>query len=123
MRYGPILALLFAIFASAFPAVNTQAQTVQTAQADQIDGNYTLTGTNPNGTRYRGTVVIHGDGTNYRFIWLISNGDTFTGTGILNGNTIVVDWGQKDPVIYTVGNGVLYGTWAAGRGTETLTRR
>jgi len=118
MRYAATLALIFAILASTFPAASAATRT---AQAVRIDGNYAVTGVNPNGTTYRGTVVIQGDGTNYRFNWLISSGDTFTGTGILNGDTIVVDWGQRYPVIYRVGtDGVLHGTWDDGRATETL---
>jgi hypothetical protein len=117
MRYGPTVALIFVIFAAALPAASP-------AQAARIDGNYAVHGTNADGTTYRGRVVIQGDGKNYHFDWLIANGDTFTGTGRLNGNTIVVDWGQRYPVIYRVGaDGVLHGTWDNGRATETLIPR
>jgi hypothetical protein len=44
------------------------------------------------------------------------------GTGRLAGKTLVVNWGEKDPVIYTVGDGVvLDGVWCDGAATETLT--
>lgn len=70
---------------------------------------------------YRASVTIRRDGDHYRFVWLIASGDTYQGTGVLNGRTIVVDCGQKYPVIYNVGvNGVLTGTWNNGTATETL---
>lgn len=86
-----------------------------------ISGTYAAHGTNPNGTTYRGSVTVRRDGDHYRFVWLIASGDTYQGTGVLNGRTITVDWGQKYPVIYNVGpNGVLTGTWNNGTATETL---
>ena len=123
MRYGPILALILAIFAAAafaLPAANAE---IRTAQSRRLDGTYICSGTNPNGTGYRGTVVIRGNGgDNYRFTWLIAGSQTLSGVGTLNGNSIVVDWGQAYPVIYRVGaDGVLRGTWDNGRATETLT--
>jgi hypothetical protein len=108
---------------STSPAPSQQAASpqVQAAQAVDISGKYSVRGTNPDGTTYHGTLTIRRDGNRYRFDWVISNGDTFRGTGTLNGNTIVVDWGQKYPVIYKVGpNGVLTGTWSNGFATETL---
>jgi hypothetical protein len=86
-----------------------------------ISGTYAARGTNPNGTSYRGSVTVRRDGDHYRFVWLIAGGDTYQGTGVLNGRTITVDWGQKYPVIYNVGpNGVLTGTWNNGTATESL---
>jgi TIR domain len=89
--------------------------------APDITGTYAVHGTNPNGTSYRGSVTVRRDGDHYRFVWLIASGDTYQGTGVLNGRTITVDWGQRYPVIYNVGpNGVLTGTWNNGTATETL---
>ena len=86
-----------------------------------ISGKYSVVGTNPNGTTYRGSLTIRRDGNRYRFDWLIANVATYSGTGMLNGGSIVVDWGQQYPVIYQVGpNGVLTGTWNNGTATETL---
>jgi hypothetical protein len=51
----------------------------------------------------------------------IAIGGRRIGCRILNGRTVVVDWGQRYPVIYNVGpNGVLTGTWNNGTATETL---
>jgi hypothetical protein len=88
----------------------------------KIDGAYTVHGNNADGSTYSGTAVIKLEGDCYRFRWLIANGDTFEGVGARHGNIITVEWGQKSPVIYEIGNDdVLYGKWDNGRGTETLT--
>jgi TIR domain len=86
-----------------------------------ISGKYSVRGTNTNGTTYRGIVTIQRDGNRYRFDWLIANVAAYSGIGMLNGGSIVVDWGQKYPVIYQIGpDGVLTGTWNNGTATETL---
>ena len=104
---------------STSPAPNQQAAS-PVAPVD-ISGKYSIHGTNPNGTIYQGFVTIRRDGDRYRFDWVISTGDTYRGTGIVNGRSIVVDWGHQYPVIYQVGpNGVLTGTWNGGTATETL---
>jgi hypothetical protein len=87
-------------------------------------GTYNAVGTNPNGSKYRATVVLRQDGNIWRASWLISNGDTFKGEGRIKDGRLVIDWGQKYPVIYESGqDGVLYGTWDNGRGSEILTRK
>lgn len=91
------------------------------ALASDIGGTYSAHGTNPNGSTYTGTVVVRPDGRRYHFSWLISNGDTYKGTGTRKDATIVVDWGAKHPVIYKIGaDGVLHGKWDDGRASETL---
>ncbi|TGJ99729.1 fibronectin-binding protein [Leptospira semungkisensis] len=93
------------------------------AQDLNIYGTYKVTGTNPDGSRYKGSVAVtlNDDGT-YNFEWSVGN--TFSGTGSLNGNTLTVDWGDTYPVIYTVKNGGtrLEGTWGNGSGTEILSK-
>jgi hypothetical protein len=90
--------------------------------AGEISGTYSVEGVNPDGSAYSGTVVIKAEGSNYQFTWQIA-GETFKGVGSTSGDTIVVKWGQKDPVIYNFGShGVLNGKWDEGRATETLTR-
>jgi hypothetical protein len=84
-------------------------------------GNYRVQGTNPNGSAYQGTLTIERSGPLYLVRWTIGK-DTFAGQGTLSGSTLTVDWGQPDPVIYQVMNdGTLEGTWAKGRGKESLT--
>ena len=116
MRHWSAVALVFMLFASVLsPAM---------AQAQDISGEYAVDGTNPNGTTYTGTVTISRQGDNrYRFEWVIANGDRYSGSGTLRGRTISVNWGQRYPVIYQVGDdGILGGTWANGTATETLTQ-
>ncbi|MBO6891766.1 MAG: hypothetical protein JJ866_07490 [Roseibium sp.] len=90
------------------------------AFAPQIEGVYSVQGLNPNGTRYQGRVNIAvKDGTAF-FKWDIA-GQTFHGQGPLNGTRLVIDWGEEHPVIYQINqDGTLFGTWAAGRASETL---
>lgn len=91
--------------------------------ARDISGMYNVSGRNPNGSRYVGTVVISQvSGNTYSFTWKIGQ-QTFEGQGELRGDTISVDWGQTDPVIYKVRpDGTLMGLWARGTASETLTK-
>jgi hypothetical protein len=93
--------------------------------ANGVGGTYHVEGKNPGGGRYEGTCVISGDPTTgYTFHWTIG-GAQYTGTGTLDGDTLTVDWGQPDPVIYKVSadGAELKGKWGPkGRGRETLTR-
>jgi hypothetical protein len=83
-------------------------------------GNYRVQGTNPDGSPYRGTLTLERSGPLYLVRWKIGK-DTYEGQGTLNGNTLTVDWGQPDPVIYQVMNdGTLEGTWARGKAKESL---
>jgi hypothetical protein len=54
------------------------------------------------------------------FKWWIAR-QTFTGSGQFAGRMLVVNWGQKSPVVYTIDpNGSLDGEWADGTATEKL---
>ena len=97
------------------------ASPVSAQDGSRPNGTYSVHGSNIDGSKYTGTVVIKPEGKRFRFSWLIANGDTFHGVGSRHGNKIVVDWGQKYPVIYDVADdGVLYGKWDNGKGSETL---
>jgi TIR domain-containing protein len=121
----PVTATLGAPTSSGTPAPSTSPAPNQKAASSvapvDISGKYSVVGTNPNGSTYHGSVTIHREGDRYRFDWLIANVGVYSGTGMLNGGSIVVDWGQQYPVIYQVGpNGVLTDTWNNGTATETL---
>lgn len=105
------------------PAVLLFAAFPVFAAGKDISGMYNVSGRNPDGSRYAGTVVISQvSGNTYSFTWKIGS-QTFEGQGDLNGDTISVDWGQADPVIYKVRpDGTLMGLWARGRASETLTK-
>lgn len=120
MKCGNFLSSLAAIvlISLAFP-------TLAPAETNAgVNGTYNVRGTNSNGSTYSGTAEVVAQGTSVRMSWVIANGDKFKGTGKIEGNRLVVDWGQKYPVIYEVGRGgVLNGKWDNGRGSETLTPR
>jgi hypothetical protein len=86
------------------------------------EGSYNVAGRNPNGSRYAGRAHIsrHGDGR-YHLNWQVGS-TSYSGTGTLDGNVLVVDWGSSTPVIYSLGaDGSLRGLWDAGRAEEVLT--
>jgi hypothetical protein len=144
-RMRDLVSMVFAVavWLSAFthPAA-ANGPTFKTAQSGPvIGGTYNVHGTNANGTRYIGTVVIKTEGSIYRFSWLISNGlpaplsrapdrsfaaaltREFSGSGRFKNNKIVVNCGYKYPIIYEIGaEGNLNGTWDNGRASETLLR-
>jgi hypothetical protein len=106
------------------------------AWTPNIDGNYVCNGTNPGntGSGYTGTVSISRAGSTYLMRWHIGR-DTFTGLGILKGDTLSVSWysaGKTGVVVYQVlqegdSDVSLKGVWASlggnGQlGTETLVR-
>lgn len=91
-----------------------------------IGGTYTAQGTSPDGSKYEGTVVISGDQqSGFQFNWTIG-ADTYAGTGKLDGNTLTVEWGAPEPVVYKVSDGgnKLNGRWGKkGKGREKLVRQ
>lgn len=91
--------------------------------APRIEGRYRVEGISPDGGRYLGTAVIERTGNHYRVSWNLAN-QMFSGTGTLSGNAFAVTWtgtSAGGTVTYTLyPNGALHGTWAGGRGRETL---
>ncbi|MCC7049135.1 MAG: caspase family protein [Alphaproteobacteria bacterium] len=85
-----------------------------------IEGVYKVSGTAGSAT-YGGTARISRIGTQYEVIWQVGN--TYRGVGGFQGDKLVIDWGQRYPVIYTIApDGRLMGTWDDGAGTEVLER-
>ena len=93
-------------------------------QADMpatLTGIYRVEGNNPGGGRYRGMVAVTQTGDRFSFKWWIGT-QRFEGTGHLAGRMLVINWGDKTPVVYTPGGpDVLNGEWADGTATERLT--
>jgi Caspase domain len=88
--------------------------------AKGLAGVYRVKGTNPNGTNYRGKVTLTQDKDRFNFTWWIGK-DVFRGSGQFACKMLVVNWGNKTPVIYTFGDdGALDGEWADSSATETL---
>lgn len=109
------------LFALALCAIFAIVTSVGAQELPNIGGTYAVHGTNAGGSKYTGTVVISPAGKRFKFNWLLSSGETYTGVGTMTDTTLVVDWGHKYPVIYEVGpDGVLHGKWDNARATETL---
>lgn len=96
-------------------------QPEQQATAPTLTGVYRVTGTNPNGSKYTGMLALAQDEDDFRLTWWIGK-DVFHGDGHFAGKMLVINWGDKTPVIYSFGDeGALDGEWADGSATETLT--
>jgi len=86
-----------------------------------LTGVYRAEGKNPGGGVYRGMVAVTQTGDQFAFKWWIGS-QRFDGTGHLAGRMLVINWGDKTPVVYTLGErDVLDGEWADGTATEQLT--
>jgi hypothetical protein len=88
---------------------------------------FNLSGTNANGSRYRGRLTITDAGNNlYQLAW--DTGSKFAGTGVRMGNYLAAGWGSKQCgfVIYEVKGDTLEGRWGVPGstmlGTEKATK-
>jgi hypothetical protein len=89
-------------------------------------GTYAVEGTTPEGSTYTGTALISGDASaGFQVQWTIGDSQ-YSGTGTLAGDTLTVDWGAPEPVVYKIADGgaMLKGKWGKrGKGREKLTRQ
>ncbi len=83
-------------------------------------GVYRAVGTNPNGSHYRGIAAITPDGERVQVKWWIGK-QRFHGVGEYAGRMLVVNWGDKFPVVYSFAGDLLKGEWADGTATDDLT--
>jgi len=95
------------------------------AMAQTVGGNYTVKGTNPNGSPYGGTAVITPRGDGCRIAWDV--GSQWKGLCMLNGDAFAASYTSGNSnglLIYKLqGDGTLRGVWVlndGGTGTETL---
>lgn len=96
------------------------AEETEGEQGFELAGVYRVKGTNPGGGAYRGMAALTQNEDEFDFTWWIGK-QVFRGSGHFAGKMIVVNFGEKDPVIYTFGDdGELDGEWADGSATETL---
>ena len=97
-------------------------RSAEQAEAPTSPGSIASSGTNPNGSKY----TRHGGArrrtvTSSSLTWWIGK-DVFHGSGHFAGKMLVINWGDKTPVIYSFGDdGALDGEWADGSASETLT--
>jgi CHAT domain-containing protein/tetratricopeptide (TPR) repeat protein len=79
---------------------------------NQIEGDYQVTGTNPNENgRYKGTLNIRKTGDTYQVTWAV--GSSYRGVGIRSGDWLVVSWGQSEQL--GVADYTISGDKASGR--------
>ena len=114
---------------SAAPANNSSAN--QTTAPAEIAGSYDVTGTNEDGSAYKGALEIIKHGEAYQFRW--NAGKQYDGVGIENGGVVAVAFTEGTDgkacgvVTYKVlGDGTLDGKWGYWgvneAGTEKATR-
>ena len=90
------------------------------AQVLDVSGTYRAEGRNPDGSTYTGTAVMAQQGSAVQINWTVAN-QTYAGSGIRDGQVVVINWGQAEPVVYVVmDNGELHGTWNRGTALERL---
>ena len=90
------------------------------AQEADISGSYLVEGRNPDGTPYAGTAVLTQRDGEVQINWTVQN-DTYAGTGLIDGQVVLVDWDQPAPIVYVLmTGGELHGTWAGGTALERL---
>jgi len=106
--------------------------TALSANADTLTlaSKYEAVGTNPDGSKYRGTALVRViSDTTFKIKWSIG-GSTIEGFGMRMGDTLAATYtidGEPGLVIYRVDGNGLNGLWAIrghnGNGTERLTPR
>ena len=92
---------------------------VRTSGTD-LQGEYEITGKNPDGKEYKGKLTVKQEGSGYQFNWTAPS--AFEGFGVKQGNTVSVGLGGKQCgfVAYEVkSDGSLDGKWG-GFGTKTF---
>jgi hypothetical protein len=93
------------------------------AFAQSVGGVYTAQGRNANGSSYTGTVWIDDAGESFNVDWEVGI-SAYSGIGTIQGNVLVVDWGDRWPIYYVIlPNGELHGTWSNGAALERLIPR
>ena len=111
-----------AVLTAATLTATTPAAWAQGGKTADVSGSYTAQGMNPDGSKYNGTVQITQQGTAVDMYWSIA-GQTYGGTGQLDGRVLTVDWGDQTPVVYVLMGRELHGTWSDGTALEKLTPR
>lgn len=102
------------------PAGATVATDADLEYLASIGGLYRNKGTDGAGKSYNGIAAVLPRADSVRMIWWVDH-ETFSGVGELDRHSLVVQWGEKYPVIYSsTDEGVLSGEWDDGAGNDTL---
>lgn len=92
----------------------------RTGGSGPVEGEYALSGKNPDGSDYKGTLVVTKAGAGFNLVW--SNGNT--GFGVRRGDGLTVGYGgaRCSFVAYEVKpDGTLEGVWGGAGATQTGT--
>jgi hypothetical protein len=103
--------------------------TEKVAGGKALNGTFGITGTNAgSNSAYKGNLSIKKVGTVYHLTWAVGS-TSYSGVGILDGNTLVVGWGFGNAfgvVKYATNGNAAKGIWAMGggnaMGTEDLAK-
>ncbi|MFN0140493.1 MAG: hypothetical protein ACKVQW_10475 [Pyrinomonadaceae bacterium] len=93
---------------------NAESEKATRTSGGDLEGNYSISGTNTEGKDYKGTLVVTKMGQGYKFAW--NAGNSFDGFGIRAGNLVAVGFGGKQCAFvgYDVRpDGTLDGKWGA----------
>ena len=108
--------------------METEKGVRKTGSGSDLDGVYDITGKNPEGKEYKGTLTVIQSGDGYTFDW--NTGNTLSGFGIRAGSYAAVGFGGKQCsfVGYDVQpDGTLQGKWGSqgsrSLGTETAKKK
>ncbi|WP_161880873.1 hypothetical protein [Deinococcus alpinitundrae] len=100
------------------------AFSLSTALAVDLSGTYTVTGTNPDGTLYRGRLIIKKVGPDlYTMNWNV--GETYIGTGLYKNGYLAAGYTSEEDDFYGVsmyaleGSKTLRGIWTACGSVQT----
>lgn len=111
---------------SAGPAESPAESTTVDAPDTGVAGDYAVTGTNADGSAYRGTLSVAERGGAYAFEWEARR--SYSGLGVRQGDIVAVGFGAAGcgAVAYRMTSGGLDGVWAIpgvdGPGTERAAR-
>lgn len=93
------------------------------ALAQSLAGQYDVWGRNLDGAVYEGTAEVRDDGKSVTIFWDTTAG-VYSGTGMREGNTVLIDWGSDFLIVYTVmSDGEMHGTWGDGYALDRLSPR
>ncbi len=102
------------------PVDDTVASDAELEFLASIGGLYRNKGTDGAGESYTGIAAVLPQADTVRMIWWVED-EMLSGIGELDRNSLVVQWGEKYPVVYSpTGEGVLSGEWDDGAGNDTL---
>jgi hypothetical protein len=117
------MALTLIAAATLAPAASAQTRKQSLTRSIDLNGSYTVTGRNADGSAYSGRASVRHQGDAVEITWTVGS-QTYRGAGLLEGRVLTVEWGDATPVVYVVmPDGALHGTWADGTALDRLTPR